>query len=174
MKLGLTVLRVAIGVLNVGHGAQKLFGALGGGGPEGTGMFFESAGLRPGKPMAQAAGGAELVGGALLALGWGTPLAATLISGVQITAIRAVHLDKGPWISDGGYEYNVTLLAALFALSDVGPGDLSIDAALGTERNGPGYAIAQLAVAAAGAAAVQRIAQGQPGGGPVEAATGAA
>ena len=174
MKLGLAMLRAVIGVLHVGHGAQKLFGAFGGGGPEGTGMFFESAGLRPGKPMAQAAGASEVAGGALLTLGWGTPLAAAMLSGVHLVAIRAVHLDKGPWITNGGYEYNATLLAALFAITDLGPGDLSVDALLGTERDGPGYALAQLAVGAAGAAGVLRAAQGQPGGGPHEAATGGA
>lgn len=65
MKLGLALLRVILGGLFVGHGMQKLTGAFGGHGPDGTGQFFESLGLRPGKPMAQAALGAGAVGSAM-------------------------------------------------------------------------------------------------------------
>ena len=174
MRLGLTVLRLVIGGLHVAHGAQKVFGLFGGGGPEGTGKFFESAGLRPGKPLAHAAGLSEMVGGALLALGLATPLGATMLSGVQLTAIRAVHFERGLWITEGGFEYNLSVLAALFALTE-GPGALSIDAARGGERTGLGWAIAQLAGGAAGAAAVSMLSKGDvQGAGPVEAATGGA
>ena len=55
MKLGLTVMRGVIGTLFIGHGTQKLFGWFGGHGPEGTGQFFESLGLRPGARHARAA-----------------------------------------------------------------------------------------------------------------------
>ena len=48
--------RLLIGGLFIGHGTQKLFGWFGGHGPEGTGQFFESLGLRPGKQNAIAAG----------------------------------------------------------------------------------------------------------------------
>ena len=41
MRLGMTVLRMLVGGLFVGHGTQKLFGWFGGSGPEGTGGFFE-------------------------------------------------------------------------------------------------------------------------------------
>jgi len=175
MGLGATTLRLVIGGLHMAHGAQKVFGLFGGGGPEGTGQFFESAGLRPGKPLAQAAGASEMVGGALLALGLATPLGASMLSGVQITAIRAVHLERGLWITEGGFEYNLTVLAALFALTER-PGALSIDGARGGERGGLGWAIAQLALGAAGAAAVAQLSKGevQEGAGPVEAATGGA
>lgn len=43
-----TILRLLIGLLFVGHGTQKLFGWFGGHGPDGTGQFFESIGLKPG------------------------------------------------------------------------------------------------------------------------------
>ena len=48
MNLGLLVVRLAVGMLMMGHGAQKLFGSFGGHGPAGTGGFFESLGLTPG------------------------------------------------------------------------------------------------------------------------------
>src|SRR3954453_5913461 len=103
------LLRVLVGALFVGHGTQKLFGWFGGHGPEGTGQFFESLGLKPGKLNAMAAGGSEALGGVLLALGFLTPVGAALLSGPMITAIRTVHLEKGPWVTEGGYEYNVVL-----------------------------------------------------------------
>src|SRR4051794_22804790 len=121
MDLGRTALRFVIGPLFVGHGTQKLFGWFGGHGLDGTGGFFESLGLKPGRRHATAAGASEAVGGALLTLGALTPVAAGLITGTMITAIRKAHLEKGPWVTNGGYEYNLTLIAAMLALTEAGP-----------------------------------------------------
>jgi putative oxidoreductase len=137
MKFGLTLLRTVLGLLFIGHGTQKLFGWFGGHGPEGTGQFFESLGLRPGRRHAMAAGAAEAGGGALIALGFLTPLGAAAIIGTMATAIRTVHFKNGPWVTNGGYEYNLALMAAMVALADLGPGDVSVDRALGTEVSGP-------------------------------------
>lgn len=152
MKLGLTLLRVIVGVLFVGHGMQKLKGWFGGHGPDGTGQFFESLGFQRGRDQAVRAGAAEAGGGALLALGLATPLAASLISAVMITAIETVHRPNGPWVAEGGYEYNLMIVAAMAALADVGPGDVSLDNALGWDLHGPGWAIVALGAGAAGAA----------------------
>jgi putative oxidoreductase len=65
----LLILRVVVGSLLVGHGAQKLFGAFGGHGLAGTAAWLESIGLRPGRPWALVAGLSEFGGGLLLALG---------------------------------------------------------------------------------------------------------
>jgi putative oxidoreductase len=146
--------RAIIGLLFVGHGTQKLFGWFGGGGPEGTGQFLEQAGLRPGKRYALAAGAAEAGGGLLFALGAATPLAASALSGSMITAIKTVHWEKGIWTTAGGYEYNLVLLAAVFGLTENGPGTWSVDAALGKSRWGTAWAFAALAAGAAGSAAV--------------------
>jgi putative oxidoreductase len=152
MKLGLTFLRTVIGVLFFGHGTQKLFGWFGGHGLEGTAGFFESIGLKPGRRHATAAGAAEAGGGALLALGFLTPAAAASLIGVMSTAVRKVHLKNGPWVADGGYEYNLALVATLVALADLGPGDLSVDRALGIEVKGPLVALLALAAGIGGAA----------------------
>jgi putative oxidoreductase len=152
MDLGRTALRFVIGPLFVGHGTQKLFGWFGGHGLEGTGAFFENLGLRPGKSHAAAAGTAEALGGALLTLGALTPVASGLVTGTMITAIRKVHLAKGPWATDGGYEYNLTLIAAMLALTESGPGRPSVDAAVFPRLKGNGLALAQFAASAAGAA----------------------
>lgn len=150
MKLGLALLRIIIGTLFAGHGLQKLTGRFGGHGVAGTGEFFESLGLRPGKHHAVAAGVGETVGGTMLALGLLTPLGSALISGSMITAIRKVHAKNGVWVSAGGFEYNLVLLAVVFAVTDLGPGEWSLDEALGSTRRGPGWAIAELAAGAAG------------------------
>jgi putative oxidoreductase len=159
MRVGRLLVRATIGLLFVGHGTQKLFGWFGGGGVEATGQAFESMDMRPGRLNAVAAGAAETVGGALLTVGLATPVAAATLSGVMVTAIRKVHASKGIWASEGGFEYNAVLLAVLFGLSEVGPGPLSLDAALGTERSGVRWAVAELAAGAIGSTLVLEAAR---------------
>jgi putative oxidoreductase len=150
MTLGRLIARVAIGGLFAGHGTQKLFGWFGGSGVEGTADTMQKLELRPGRHNAIAAGAAEALGGTLLALGALTPFAGALITGTMVTAIRKVHLQNGPWNTQGGYEYNVALIAAVMALVDGGPGSLSIDRTLGIEARGARWTLAALAAGAAG------------------------
>jgi putative oxidoreductase len=145
MDLALFALRAVVGLLMMGHGAQKLLGSFGGHGLDGTGQFFESLGLRPGRRHATFAGAAEMGGGALLALGLLTPLGAAAIIGVMVVAILTVHGPKGPWVTEGGYEYNVVLITAAFAVAAAGPGGWSLDHALGLNTGGEGWAVAALA-----------------------------
>ncbi|MGD0455728.1 MAG: DoxX family protein, partial [Solirubrobacteraceae bacterium] len=145
MKIGRLLLRLSVGGFFFGHGTQKLFGWFGGNGLQATAAGFEKLGLRPGKANAIAAGAAEAGGGALLALGLATPLAASVLSATMMTAIETVHGKNGPWLSKGGYEYNVVLIAAVLMLVEAGPGGLSLDAARGRERSGSGWALAALA-----------------------------
>jgi putative oxidoreductase len=130
-------------------------------------MFFENLGLRPGKRHAIAAGAAEAGGGTLLVLGAATPVAASMITATMLTAINRVHLSKGPWASDGGYEYNVVLIAAVLALAETGPGPLSVD---GDRFSGPGWAILALAAGIVGAAGAHAVAQAAPAPEPEAAA----
>ena len=141
------LLRIGLGALFAGHGTQKLFGWFGGGGPDGTGAFFERLGLRPGRRNAIAAGASEAGGGLLLATGVATPLAAASLSGTMISAIRHVHLANGLWSTDGGYEYNLVLLAAVAAVTE--------------RESGPGWALAQLLAGAAGSVAMTELARRQ-------------
>ena len=151
MNLGKLALRGVVGPLFVGHGTQKLFGWFGGHGLEGTAGFFESGlGLRPGKRHATAAGLSEALGGALLTLGAATPVAASMIIGAMTTAIRKVHASKGPWVTEGGFEYNAVLIAAMVALAEAGPGAPSVDSALFPKMKGTGWALLALAAGVAG------------------------
>ena len=148
MRHGIHILRITVGALFVGHGFQKLFGWFGGHGPDGTGQFFEMLGLRPGRQQAMAAGAAEAGGGLLLAAGGKAPVGEAALSGVLITAIRTAHAGKGPWVTDGGFEYPLVMLAALYAIAE--------------ERYGTAWALTQLAAGAAGAFSVEQYARRQP------------
>lgn len=195
MEIGRLTARVVIGGLFVGHGTQKLFGWFDGPGMAGTEQMMGALQMRPTRLNALAAGVSETAGGALLIAGAATPLAATGLIGTMITAIRKVHLANGPWAAKGGWEYNAVLVAALAALVDAGPGDLSVDAALGHDEWGPGWALACLAAGAAAStaaivlgarspepgdtrpssdSAVAGAAEGRTAGDPVTAADGEA
>src|SRR5947209_18180385 len=102
MNLGLLILRLVVGLLFVGHGAQKLFCIWGGHGLKGTAGFFENIGLRPGHIHATAAGVMEFGGGALLALGLLTPVASAALIAVMTAAVITVHFSKGLWSTGGG------------------------------------------------------------------------
>jgi putative oxidoreductase len=162
MKIGRLLLRLIVGGLFVGHGVQKLFGWFDGPGLDTTAQGFEHLGLRPGRPNAIAAGAAEAGGGALLAAGLETPFAASVLVATMLTAIHRVHASKGPWVTNGGYEYNLVLIAAALALAEVGPGPLSLDAARGRERSGSGWAFAALGTGVMGAVGSYAIAAAQP------------
>lgn len=150
MNLSLLVLHVVIGALFAGHGAQKLFGAFGGYGIDGTAGWMESIGLKPGRVHAIAAGTAEFVGGVLLALGLFVPFAAAVLIATMVTAIITVHARNGVWVTEQGYEYNLVLIAALFALAGVGAGNGSLDYAFGLDLASTGWALASLAAGAIG------------------------
>ena len=158
MQLGLTVLRVALGATFFAHGAQKLFGWFGGPGLEGTAKGFDSMGMKPGKRNAVLAAGSETGAGALFALGLATPAAAAGAVGVMGEAIRTVHGEKGFFNTEGGYEFNLVLMAAAVTLADLGPGDLSLDEALGVKLHGPLWALAALGAGLAGPKLLERAA----------------
>jgi putative oxidoreductase len=131
MNIAVVVLRLVLGGLFVGHGSQKLFGWFGGHGMKGTASFFQTIGLSPALPLAVLAGTAELVGGLLLAFGLLVPLAVMLLIGVMVTAIAAVHLKNGLWITNGGFEYPLVMAAATFVVGVLGPGSISLDHVFG-------------------------------------------
>jgi putative oxidoreductase len=163
MDLGLIVLRLVVGLLFAGHGAQKLFGAFGGGGLESTAGMFDNIGLRPGAFTARAAGTAEFVGGLLIAVGLFTPFAAAALIGVMTAAVITVHGPNGVWNTNRGYEYNLVLAAAVFALSAIGAGAWSLDNAFGLDLHGVLWALGALAVGLIGGVAA--IVSGRTAGG---------
>ena len=174
MKIGRLAARTVIGGLFVGHGTQKLFGWFGGPGLEGTEQMMGALEMRPTRVNALAAGIAESAGGALLIAGAATPLAASSLIGTMVTAIRKVHQPQGVWAAQGGWEYNAVLIAALVALIDAGPGELSVDAALGRDEWGPGWALGGLALGAAASSAAVALGRRASSADDVEPSPGAA
>jgi putative oxidoreductase len=132
MAYGILFVRVVVGLLLFGHGAQKLFGWFGGHGPRGTAGFFGRLGFKPrhALPMAIMAGLSEAAG-LLFAAGFVTPLAALAIATVMVVAVGSVHWKNGLWVTNGGYEFNLVLWTVTIAVAASGPGRFSLDHALG-------------------------------------------
>ncbi len=120
-------LRLAGGAIFVAHGAQKLFGAFGGYGLEGTGQFFDSVGLSPGYLMALLAGAVEFFGGLALIVGLLVRPAAAALALAMLIAVFAVHFSKGFFLDKGGYEYALAMLAVSVSLVFSGGGRISLD-----------------------------------------------
>jgi putative oxidoreductase len=145
MELALLGIRLVVGLAYAAHGAQKLFGAFGGDGIAGTADYFEKLGLRPGRLQAWAAGSTEFLGGSLIAVGLVTPIAATALIAVMTAAMLTVNLLNGFFVTNNGYEYNLVLVAALFALAGIGAGNWSLDSAVGIDFAGTVPALIALA-----------------------------
>jgi putative oxidoreductase len=169
VNLGLLILRLVVGLLFVGHGAQKLFGVWGGHGLKGTAGFFAGIGLKPGHVHATAAAVMEFGGGALLALGLVTPVASLVLIAVMTAAVISVHFSKGLWVTDGGYEYNLVLASVALALAATGPGAWSLDNALSLDMHGVLWAVGALVVGLVGGvgAVLSGRAYGRHAGGAV-------
>ena len=145
MDGALLLLRVVVGLLVAGHGAQKLFGWFGGHGLAGFAGWLESMGFRPARGWAWLAGTAEFGGGLLFALGWLSPLGSIGIASSMLTAIARAHWPK-VWVTEGGLEHPLTNLAVVVAVGITGPGAYSLDAVLRTGL--PGGLTAALVIAA--------------------------
>ncbi|PKG25390.1 DoxX family protein [Niallia nealsonii] len=130
VSVGILLIRLVVGLAFIGHGAQKLFGSFGGHGLEGTGGFFESIGIKPGKTMALFAGLSEFVGGLLFVLGLLTPIASLLIIITMIVAISKVHAANGFWAASNGYELNLLYIVTVLSVAFTGAGAYSLDALL--------------------------------------------
>ena len=156
--LGLLALRLGVGGTLVAHGAQKLFGAFGGGGIEGTAGAMHAMGFRPGKQNAVLAGLSEAGGGALLAVGLATPVGGASVAAAMAAAV-VVHRPNGFFAMTGGYEYPAVLGLTAASLALSGPGRFSVDAALGHKLTAPWVTV--VALVAAGVGAGLTIAQRQ-------------
>ena len=154
MALGILILRLAIALVVVAHGTEKLFGWLSGGSLEAAGRSFEKFGFRPGRLHALVAGVAEVVGGLLVAAGLLTPLGVAAILGVMAAAVGLVHLRNGFLAQSGGYEYPLLIGLAALAVGFAGPGAWSLDHVIGWSLSGVAWGLGALALGLVGADAV--------------------
>lgn len=145
--IGMLVLRMVTGPLLTGHGAQKLFGAFGGSGVEGTKGFMRSLGLRPSGIWARLAGASEFASGILTSLGLFHPVGPIMMMAPMAMAVSKVHLDKPIWVTEGGGELPVTNMAVAAALALSGPGRISLDRILGIHVPWPVVALALIGTA---------------------------
>ena len=129
--LALLLIRLVFGIVFIGHGSQKLFGAFGGAGLAGMAESLAKSGLQPGMLFALTGGIAEFGGGVLMLLGLLTPVAALATIGIMIAAIVMVTGGHGFFIQNEGYEYNLVLIGLAVALAITGPGRLSLDYRIG-------------------------------------------
>ncbi len=148
MDVALVVLRLVVGLLVAGHGAQKLFGWFGGRGITATAGWLGSIGFRPPRPWAWLAGLGEFGGGALFALGLLAPLGSVGIASVMLMAIVRAHWPK-VWATERGFELPLTYLVVALAVGVTGPGVYSLDAVLRTALP-PSLAALAVIVALAG------------------------
>lgn len=165
MAYGILFLRVVVGLLLFGHGAQKLFGWFDGPGLRGTAGFFGSLGFRRRHAPAMAVlAGVSEAAGLLFALGFLTPFAALAMASVMVVAVGTVHWKNGLWVTNGGYEFNLVLWTVAVAVAAGGPGRFSLDAAFGWVDNltGVWWGVGVLAVSLLGGAAVLALREQQP------------
>lgn len=152
-SVGLLILRLALALIFLGHGAQKLFGLFGGPGLEGTRQLMRHLGVRPAAWWGTILAVTECLAGLLIALGLLTPIGAALIVMVMAVAIAKVHWRKGFWNSQGGYEFNLILAALALVLGIMGAGTFSVDAVLASVfgvrlADAPTFLVAVIVVAA--------------------------
>jgi putative oxidoreductase len=143
------LLRLVVGLLFAAHGSQKAFGWFGGPGMGGATGFMGSLGFRAPRIWAWQLMLAELLGGLALAVGFLTPLAALALVIDMIVAIALVKWQNGFFSGNGGYEFELVLLAVPVALVATGPGRFSLDRALDIDDNvrGTAWAAGVLGVA---------------------------
>jgi putative oxidoreductase len=146
VNIGLLLLRLAVGLTLAAHGSQKLFGWFSGPGLAATSQFFTVLGFPPGRRHAFTAGLAEIVDGILLALGFLMPLAAAATIAVMVVAVFTVHISRGFFNQNGGYEYNLVLSVAALTLAFTSPGSLSLEAFLNYSYSGTVWGVAAFLV----------------------------
>ncbi|BBX17544.1 hypothetical protein CRI77_21860 [Mycolicibacterium duvalii] len=138
-NLGLLLLRVAVGVLLVGHGLQKMFGWWGGEGLSGFREYLTDVGFRHADILSYVAAGGQILAGVLLIVGLFTPVAAAGALAYLVTAILAEAMDAhnearlSSFLTDG-HEYEVLLLLVVAAMVLLGPGRYSMDRGRGWAR----------------------------------------
>lgn len=117
-QLGIAILRIVVGIVFLAHGAQKLFVS----GFGGVAHMFGGMGIPLPYVAAIVVTLLEFAGGIALILGFGARYAAALLAIDMAVAVGKVHLHNGFFMSKGGYEFALTLLAACLALALAGPG----------------------------------------------------
>lgn len=129
----LLVGRILLGIILIAHGWQKL----GTNGLTATADGFEKMGVPAPQLSAAFSALVELVGGSLILLGALTPVVALLVALDMLGAFLFVHVGKGVFATEGGWELVAVIAVAALAFA-VGPGRFSVDALLARRRTDRG------------------------------------
>lgn len=127
---GITVLRIAVGIVFLAHGGQKLFVF----GFDNVAVFMGKIGVPAPMVAAIVVSLVEFLGGAALVVGAFTRWAAAPLAITMLVAIMAVHLKAGFFLP-AGYEFALTLFSANVALVLLGSGEASVDGLLRARRS---------------------------------------
>lgn len=138
MSGGLILIRLALGLMLVTHGVNKVFGQ---GGIAGTARWFEGLGLRPGLLHARVAATTEIGAGTLMTLGLGFPVPCAAFVGLMTVAALTDHRGKGFFVFKGGCEYVALVAVMASAIAFTGPGRWSLDHMIGFRLNGVGWGL---------------------------------
>ncbi|MEJ6549549.1 MULTISPECIES: DoxX family protein [unclassified Corynebacterium] len=122
----LLIMRVALGVVFIAHGWDKVFHV----GADETAQQWASMHIPQPTLSVWVVAVVEMLGGALVVLGFLTPAAAGVLALDMVAAFYFVHLGNGLFVSDGGGELVIVLFAACLVLLVFGAGRASLDKAL--------------------------------------------
>jgi len=117
------LLRVVAGLMFACHGAQKLFGVLGG-------MMGKPGATAPMGSLPWVGGVIELVGGLMIALGLFAGLAAFICSGEMAVGYFMAHFPRGFWPILNEGELAVLYCFVFLYMASRGSGAYSLDATL--------------------------------------------
>lgn len=118
-QIGPIIIRLILAAIFIAQGFSKLFKTRGE-----TAVFFNSTGIKPSKFWVIFVGLIEFLSGIMLATGFLTQLAATLIAIIMIVAILKVKIKQGFL---GGCDFELLILTCALALLLLGPGNFSVD-----------------------------------------------
>ncbi|MEX0592906.1 MAG: DoxX family protein [Nitriliruptoraceae bacterium] len=150
--IALLILRLWLATVIIAHGINHLRAL------DGTASWFASIGFRRARIQARLSAVGEIAIGVGLALGLLTAFAAAGLIATMVIAFWSIHRFAGFFVfarPDEGYEYVATLSVAALVVAVIGPGQVSVDHALGlADRLDSGIGAA-MAIAGVAAAAVQ-------------------
>ena len=127
MDWAILVLRFGLGFMFVAHGLQMAFGLFGGPGVGGFSQMLSGMGFRPAMFWSYLAAYTTLIGGLCVLVGFLTRLAAFSLLVFMTVAVVKVHMQKGFFITAGGFEYNFVIMIVCIALLITGAGKYSIN-----------------------------------------------
>lgn len=127
MDFASLVLRLGLGAVFIAHGLQKTFGFFNGPGIKGFSEMLAGLGFSSPLFWAYVAGYVELLGGFCLIIGFLTRISSTLLLILITVAALKVHLAKGFFLANGGFEYTLIIACVCAALIILGAGKFSLN-----------------------------------------------